>query len=117
MAWVAVAVAGTALVGSALQSSAASDAANAQAGASANAQAISQQQYQDTVNRNAPFTQAGYGALSALDYGLGITPQTAAGGAPGQAGGQNGMGPGTPAPNGYDPSRGYQMGPAGGLLQ
>lgn len=107
MAWVAVAVGGASLLGGIMQSGAASDAANAQAQASANAQGISQQQYQDTVNRNAPFTQSGYGALSALDWGLGISPQTAGGGSAG----------GGAAPNGYDPSSGYRLGPGGSISQ
>lgn len=106
LGWVAGATAIAGLAGSAMQAGAASDAANAQANASANAQAISQQQYQDTVNRNAPFTQSGYGALSALDWGLGISPQTANGGVPGSQGG-----------TGYDPSSGYQITPGGGISQ
>lgn len=113
MSFVAVAVAGVGLVGTvavgAMQAGAASDAANAQAAAAGNAQAISQQQYQDTVNRNAPFTQAGYGALSSLDWGLGINPQTSSGGSTGTTGG------GYTGPSGIDPSSGYQIGP-GGLI-
>jgi hypothetical protein len=111
MTWVAVAVGGTALVSGMMQSGAASDAANTQAQSAANAQGISQQQYQDTVNRNAPFTQSGYGALSALDWGMGIGPQTS-GGQP-----AGGMGTGTPTPNGYDPSSGYRLGAGGGISQ
>lgn len=109
--WVAGAVVVGGLASSAMSASAAGDAANAQANAAANAQGISQQQYQDTVNRNAPYTQAGYGALSALDWGMGISPQT--------SGGQpvGGMGPGTPQPNGYDPSSGYRLGPGGSVSQ
>lgn len=105
--WVAAAGAVAGLAGSAMQAGAATDAANTQAQSAANAQQISQQQYQDTVNRNAPFTQAGYGALSALDYGLGIGPQTATGGNP-----QNPVGG-----NGYDPSSGYRIGPGGSISQ
>jgi hypothetical protein len=89
VAWVAVAVAGTALVGGALQSGAASDAANAQANAAANAQGISQQEFKTITQQNAPYMQAGYGALSNLDYLLGITPQTATGGVPQQPGSTN----------------------------
>lgn len=107
LGWVAAAGIGGSLISGAMQSGAASDAANAQAQSSANAQAISQQQYQDTVNRNAPFTQSGYGALSALDWGLGISPQTAGGGS--ASGGA--------APNGYDPSSGYRLGPGGSISQ
>lgn len=106
LGWVAAAGAVAGLAGSAMQAGAATDAANTQAQSAANAQGISQQQYQDTVNRNAPFTQSGYGALSALDYGLGITPQTASGGVPGSQGG-----------NGYDPSSGYRIGAGGGISQ
>jgi hypothetical protein len=104
--WVAAAGAVAGLAGSAMQAGAATDAANTQAQSAANAQGISQQQYQDTVNRNAPFTQSGYGALSALDYGLGIGPQTATGGNPQSSGG-----------NGYDPSSGYRIGPGGSISQ
>lgn len=78
LGWVAGATALAGVVGAVGASNAASD----QAQSSANAQAISQQQYQDTVNRNAPYTNAGYGALSQLDYLLGVNPQTAGGGAP-----------------------------------
>jgi hypothetical protein len=102
-------VAGAAAIGSiatgAMQAGAAEDAANAQANSAANAQQISQQQYQDTVNRNAPFTNSGYGALSALDYGLGISPQTAGGQPVGQSA------------NGIDPSSGYGIGAGGSISQ
>ena len=84
MTWVAVAVGvGTVAVG-AMQSGAASDAANAQAGAAANAQQISQQEFNTITAQNAPYMNSGYGALSALDWGLGIAPQTATGGVPSQ---------------------------------
>lgn len=106
--WVAGAAAVASIATGAMQAGAASDAANAQANSAANAQQISQQQYQDTVNRNAPFTQAGYGALSALDWGLGISPET--------AGGQPVGGTGS-APNGIDPSSGYAIGPGGSISQ
>ena len=102
--WVAAAGAVASVASGAMQASAASDAANAQAQSAANAQGISQQQYQDTVNRNAPFTNSGYGALSALDYGLGISPQT--------AGGQP-----VSAPSGVDPSSGFRAGPGGSISQ
>lgn len=107
--WVAGAVVVGGLASAAISSSAAGSAADKQAQSAANAQGISQQQYQDTVNRNAPFTQSGYGALSALDWGLGISPQTA-GGAP--VGGSQS----TPQ-NGYDPSSGYHLGPGGSISQ
>lgn len=110
LGWVAGAAAVASVATGAMQAGAAENAADKQAQSSANAQAISQQQYEDTVNRNAPYTQAGYGALSALDWGLGISPQTASGGPVGT--------PGTSStPNGYDPSSGYRMGPGGGISQ
>lgn len=107
LGWVAAAGVVGSLATGAMQAGAAEDAASAQANSSANAQAISQQQYQDTVNRNAPFTQAGYGALSALDWGLGISPQTASGGPVGASGGGNGI----------DPSTGYKIGAGGQISQ
>lgn len=106
LGWVAAAGVVGSLASGAMQAGAAEDAANLQANAAGNAQAISQQQYQDTVNRNAPFTQSGYGALSALDWGLGITPQNANGQPVGQGGG-----------NGVDPSSGYRVGPGGSISQ
>lgn len=75
LGWVAGATALAGVVGAVGASNAASD----QASAARNAQNISQQQYQDTVSRNAPFTNAGYGALSNLDYLLGVGPQNADG--------------------------------------
>lgn len=143
MAWVAVAVGGAALIGGVLQSNAAGSAANAQAGAAANAQQISQNEFNTITAQNQPFIQSGYGALSALDYGLGITPQTATGAAPNYG---TPAGPDGAVPNwnngsftggglsnlsnlsnpwmsahtslgGYDPSSGYQIGPGGGISQ
>lgn len=84
MTWVAVAVGGTALVGSVISSNAAGSAADKQAQAAANAQGISQQEFNTITAQNAPYMQSGYGALSALDWGLGITPQTASGQPPTQ---------------------------------
>lgn len=107
LGWVAAAGIAGSLISGSMQAGAAEDAANAQANSAANAQQISQQQYQDTVNRNAPFTNSGYGALSALDYGLGISPQT--------AGGQP-VAQGQPA-NGIDPSSGMRLGAGGSISQ
>lgn len=106
LGWVAAAGVVGSLASGAMQAGAATDAANTQANSAANAQAISQQQYQDTVNRNAPFTQAGYGALSALDWGLGISPQTATGGSSN-----------APQGTGIDPSSGYRIGAGGQISQ
>lgn len=101
LGWVAAAGAVSGIAGAVASSNAASD----QADAAKNAQDISQQQYQDTVNRNAPFTQAGYGALSNLNYLLGIGPQDAQGNPVSQGTGGNGV----------DPSSGYRIGPAGSI--
>jgi hypothetical protein len=112
-----VILAGGAIASSAIQAGAASDAANAQAGAAENAQQISQNEFNTITAQNAPFMQSGYGALSALDYGLGITPQTATGGSPNapagpiNQGGYGGMG------LGIDPSSGFRIGPGGGISQ
>lgn len=106
--WVAAAGVVGSIATGVLSSNASEHAADQQANASANAQAISQQQYNDTVARNAPFTQAGYGALSALDWGLGIGPQTSSG-APVQY-----TPSGTP---GTDPSSGYHIGRGGSISQ
>lgn len=107
LGWVAAAGAVAGLAGSAMQAGAASDAANAQAGAAANAQQISQNEFNTITQQNAPFMQSGYGALSNLDYLLGIGPQTAQG----QPVGQGATQPG------YDPSSGFRMGPGGGISQ
>lgn len=101
LGWVAGATALAGVVGAVGASNAASD----QAAAAQNAQNISQQQYEQTVSRNAPFTNAGYGALSQLDYLLGVGPQDASGQPTGSAG------------TGIDPSSGYQIGAGGGISQ
>lgn len=111
--WVAAAGVAGSLISGSMQAGAAEDAANKQAQSAANAQGISQQQYQDTVNRNAPFTQSGYGALSALDWGLGISPQTA----DGQPVGNSGTAGTVQTPNGIDPSSGYRIGAGGSISQ
>lgn len=120
LGWVAAAGAVAGIAGSVIQGNAASDAANAQAGASENAQQISQNEFNTITAQNAPFMQSGYGALSALDYGLGITPQTATGGVPGAQASQSPVSfdPTTNLPvGGYDPSSGYQIGPNGSISQ
>lgn len=77
--WVAGAVVVGGLASAAIGSDAARSASNAQARSASNAQQISQDQFNTIQQQNAPFTQSGYGALSALDWGLGISPQTANG--------------------------------------
>ena len=106
MPWgLAAAVVGT-VAASAMSGSAAESAANTQAGAAENAQQISQNEFNTITQQEQPFMQGGYGALSALNYGLGI-------GSPGNAGG--GQSVTTPNLNGYDPSSGYTIGPGGGI--
>ena len=84
MTWAAVIVGGGALLGGAISGSAAQGAAQTQAGAAENAQAISQQEFQTITGQEQPFMQAGYGAQSALNYGLGIGgDKTPSGGAAG----------------------------------
>ena len=102
----AAAVVGAGVAGSAIAASGAKSAAQTQADAAQNAQQISMQEFNTISAQNQPFIQSGYGALSALDYGLGVAPQTATGGDPNATSG-----------NGYDPSSGYQIGPNGGISQ
>jgi hypothetical protein len=82
LGWVAAAGIGGSIITGSMQAGAAEDAANAQANSAANAQQISQNEFNTITAQNQPFMQSGYGALSALDWGLGISPQTASGGAP-----------------------------------
>lgn len=89
------------IAGSALQAGAASDAASAQAGAAENAQQISQNEFNTITAQNAPYMQSGYGALSALDWGLGINPQTSSGTLPGQYAPTQSVPGGISAPNLY----------------
>lgn len=101
MTWVAVAVVGAGVAGAAISGSAAQGAANTQAQSAANAQQISQNEFNTITAQEQPFMQGGYGALSALESGLGIggssTPIT------------------VPNRNGYDPSSGFTIGGAGGI--
>jgi hypothetical protein len=73
---------GAGVAGSAIAASGAQSAAQTQASAAENAQQISLQEFNTITGQEQPYMQAGYGALSALDYGLGISPQTATGTAP-----------------------------------
>jgi hypothetical protein len=70
--------AGVGLVGSALQSDAAGDAADAQIAASERATALQKEQYDATVERNKPFVQGGTTAFNALLDRLGLTGNTSA---------------------------------------
>lgn len=77
MSWIAVAVVGGSILGGAIQGNAAESAASTQAGAAEQAAQIGQQEFQTITQQESPFMQGGYGALGALEYGLGIGPQTA----------------------------------------
>ena len=99
--WVAGALVVGGVASAAIGSSAAQSAANTQAGAAENAQQISQNEFNTITQQEQPFMQGGYGALSALNYGLGI--------------GGGGQQVTTPTLNGYDPSSGYQINPGGGI--
>lgn len=70
MTWVAVAIAGAAVVGGA----ASYLGSKKQADASKNAANISQGQYQNNVQMQQPFVSSGYGALSKLNTLMGINP-------------------------------------------
>lgn len=74
MSWVAVGIIGATVVGGVIQGQAAKGAAETQANAAQNAQNISEREFNTITAQEQPFMQAGYGALSALNYGLGIGP-------------------------------------------
>lgn len=89
MSWVAVAGGAASLLGGILGSSASEKAAQEQAQAAINAQNISKQEFNTITAQESPFTGAGYGALSQLNYLLGqgapgtpATPITYKDGAP-----------------------------------
>lgn len=75
----AAAVVGGSVVGGLVSSSGAQSAAQTQANAANNAQQISQQEFNTITQQEQPFLQGGYGALSNLDYMLGIGPNNAPG--------------------------------------
>lgn len=83
MSWVAVAVAGAAVVGGAVSANASRSAANTQTNAAKNANATQLAMFNTIQANQQPFMQTGYGANNLLAYYMGITPQTASGGAPG----------------------------------
>lgn len=93
---IVAAVAGAALIGGVVSAEGAKSAASTQAGAAENAQQISQNEFNTITGQEQPYMNAGYGALNALNYGLGI----------------GGQGSG---PQGYDPSSGYAVGAGGGI--
>lgn len=75
MSWVAVAIAGGAIISGAMSSGAASDAAAQQASAANNATAQQQAMFNTINQQGAPQREAGYSALNSLLYGLGIGGQ------------------------------------------
>lgn len=80
MPWGAAIVAGGAILGASMSADAAGDAADTQAGAANRATDISNQQYQQTRDDQAPYREAGYGALNKLNDLLGLSPNTGASG-------------------------------------
>lgn len=91
-----------AIGGAVISSQGAQSAAQTQANAANNAQQISQQEFNTITGQNAPYMQSGYGALSALDWGLGITPQTSTGQSPVQVPAQSITQPYNPATGGFE---------------
>lgn len=106
MTWVAVAVVGGTVAGAAISSQGAQSAAQTQANAASNAQQISQQEFNTITQQEQPFMQGGYGALNALEYGLGI---------PSSMGASSQGTVTTPNINGYDPSSGFTIGAGGSI--
>lgn len=91
MSFIAAAIVGVgAIAGGYLSAQGAESAAQTQAGAAANAQQISQNEFNTITGQEQPFMQGGYSALSALNYGLGTGPDTAP-----TAGAASGMGYGS----------------------
>ena len=110
---VAAAIAGAAVVGAGASIYSANKAAGAQESAANQASGTQLQMYNQSRADQAPWRQAGGQALNALSqwYGLG-----GVGGA--GMGDPNAPAASTPsAPQGYDPSSGYQIGAGGGISQ
>ena len=114
MTWVAVAVAGGAIVGGVVAGQGAKSAASTQASAANNAAQLTQDQYNQTKASEQPFVNSGYGAQSQLNYLLGITPQNANGSPVAPYGSSTG---GTATngniSTGYDTSSGWGIGGGG----
>jgi hypothetical protein len=77
------------IIGAGISASGAESAAQTQAGAAERAQQISQQEFNTITTQEQPFMQGGYGALNALEFGMG-TGGTGPNGQPGA--GQAGYG-------------------------
>lgn len=102
--------AAAAIGGGIISSMGAQSAADTQASASEYAAQIGQQEFNTITQQEQPFMQGGYGALAALENGLGISPVN------NQGSQIIGSQYGTPMP-GYDPSSGYTLGMGGGIGQ
>ena len=79
MPWGFAAAAVGTLAGSAISASGAESAASTQAGAAENAQQISENEFNTITGQEQPFMSAGYGALTALNQGLGVGTDTGTG--------------------------------------
>lgn len=111
--WVAGAVVVGGLASSMIGANAAGNAADQQAQSAANAQKISQDQFNTITQQEQPFMNAGYGATSQLNYLLGIgSPSGSPGGAPGSAPGGS---PSGTVQSGRDPSSGFGIGAGGSI--
>ena len=85
--WGAAIAAAATVAGGAISASAAGSAANEQAQAAANAQQISESEFNTITGQEQPFMNAGYGSLSQLNYLLGNgTPGSPGPGLTGQGG-------------------------------
>src|SRR6267154_1234232 len=110
MSWVAVAIAGGAVIGAVGSNMAAGTQAQGQQQA-----AQTQLGMFNTINQQEqPFIQGGYGALNQLMYGLGISPTTASGQTPGSAATGGGY---QTLPGGGTTSSGWMPTPGGGVQQ
>lgn len=82
MSFIAAAIVSVgAIAGGYMASQGAQNAAQTQANSAANAQQISQNEFNTITGQEQPFMQGGYSALSALNYGLGTGPNAAPSGA------------------------------------
>jgi hypothetical protein len=122
VSWIAVAVAGGSILGGLITSQGAQSAADTQAAAANNAAQIGLNEFNTITQQESPYMQGGYGALGALEYGLGV-PSTA-NPAPSYGNdmvtwqqGMGGQGRWSGGVMGYDPSSGFKIGAGGGITQ
>lgn len=98
MSWIAVAVVGGSVLGGAISAHGQEQAAQTQADAQKQAAAIQQQMFNTINQQEQPFIQSGYGANTALNQLLGLSPGSA-GGLP------NGYLTQSPTPFSFNPSQ------------